>query len=169
MLSRASHFKSRLWLMILSELLSDHDKKDAHDFPPDTLRGAMAAVGKRQSMTSSTATTTGGTSAVPRSTSQPGNCWGGLIFYSNLSGCLLGVIDFSCMCWKVGKTTDIVLSIIMWYMSLICWEHFILLCNLFFLHYIDFSNVWFLTHFSKTLALGPCQPSASHVQWLQTE
>ncbi|GAA6226211.1 guanine nucleotide exchange factor DBS-like [Lates japonicus] len=38
----------------------------------DTLRGAMAAAGKRQSMTSSTATAVGGTSAVPRSTSQPG-------------------------------------------------------------------------------------------------
>ncbi|XP_044218685.1 guanine nucleotide exchange factor DBS isoform X7 [Thunnus albacares] len=38
----------------------------------DTLRGAMAAVKKRQSMTSSTATAAGGTSAVPRSTSQPG-------------------------------------------------------------------------------------------------
>ncbi|KAF3691351.1 Guanine nucleotide exchange factor DBS DBL's big sister MCF2-transforming sequence-like protein [Channa argus] len=37
----------------------------------DTLRGAMAAVGKRQSMTSSTAAA-GGTSSVPRSTSQPG-------------------------------------------------------------------------------------------------
>ncbi|XP_068563850.1 guanine nucleotide exchange factor DBS isoform X2 [Cebidichthys violaceus] len=37
----------------------------------DTLRGAMAAVRKRQSMTSSTAAA-GGTSAVPRSTSQPG-------------------------------------------------------------------------------------------------
>ncbi|XP_076579131.1 guanine nucleotide exchange factor DBS isoform X5 [Chaetodon auriga] len=38
----------------------------------DTLRGAMAAVRKRQSMTSSTATAAGITSAVPRSTSQPG-------------------------------------------------------------------------------------------------
>ncbi|XP_070764327.1 guanine nucleotide exchange factor DBS [Enoplosus armatus] len=38
----------------------------------DTLRGAMAAVRKRQSMTNSTATAVGGTSAVPRSTSQPG-------------------------------------------------------------------------------------------------
>ncbi|XP_070816817.1 guanine nucleotide exchange factor DBS isoform X1 [Chaetodon trifascialis] len=38
----------------------------------DTLRGAMAAVRKRQSMTSSTATAAGVTSAVPRSTSQPG-------------------------------------------------------------------------------------------------
>nr|XP_046248535.1 guanine nucleotide exchange factor DBS isoform X3 [Scatophagus argus] len=38
----------------------------------DTLRGAMAVVRKRQSMTSSTTTAAGGTSAVPRSTSQPG-------------------------------------------------------------------------------------------------
>ncbi|XP_056235371.1 guanine nucleotide exchange factor DBS isoform X4 [Seriola aureovittata] len=38
----------------------------------DTLRGAMAAVGKRQSMISSTATAAGGTTVVPRSTSQPG-------------------------------------------------------------------------------------------------
>ncbi|XP_071343444.1 guanine nucleotide exchange factor DBS isoform X1 [Trachinotus anak] len=38
----------------------------------DTLRGAMAAAGKRQSMTSGTATAAGGTSVVPRSTSQPG-------------------------------------------------------------------------------------------------
>ncbi|XP_029989116.1 guanine nucleotide exchange factor DBS isoform X3 [Sphaeramia orbicularis] len=38
----------------------------------DTLRGAMAAVGKRQSMISSTGSAAGGTSAVPRSTSQPG-------------------------------------------------------------------------------------------------
>ncbi|XP_039895741.1 guanine nucleotide exchange factor DBS isoform X2 [Simochromis diagramma] len=38
----------------------------------DTLRGAMAAVRKRQSMTSSTSAGPGGTSAVPRSTSQPG-------------------------------------------------------------------------------------------------
>ncbi|XP_039666680.1 guanine nucleotide exchange factor DBS isoform X2 [Perca fluviatilis] len=38
----------------------------------DTLHGALAAVRKRQSMTSSTATAAGGTSAVPRSTSQPG-------------------------------------------------------------------------------------------------
>ncbi|KAM3876022.1 guanine nucleotide exchange factor DBS [Diretmus argenteus] len=38
----------------------------------DTLRGAMAAVRKRQSITSATAATIGGTSAVPRSTSQPG-------------------------------------------------------------------------------------------------
>ncbi|CAK6969728.1 guanine nucleotide exchange factor DBS isoform X8 [Scomber scombrus] len=39
----------------------------------DTLRGAMAAVKKRQSMISSTPTAAaGGTSAVPRSTSQPG-------------------------------------------------------------------------------------------------
>ncbi|XP_019132304.1 guanine nucleotide exchange factor DBS isoform X2 [Larimichthys crocea] len=40
----------------------------------DTLRGAMAAVKKRQSMASSTAPAAGGISAVPRSTSQPG--WG---------------------------------------------------------------------------------------------
>lgn len=42
----------------------------------DTLRGAMAAVRKRQSMTGSAASTAaaGGTSTVPRSTSQPGNC-----------------------------------------------------------------------------------------------
>lgn len=41
----------------------------------DTLRGAMAAVRKRQSMTGSAASTaaTGGMSTVPRSTSQPGN------------------------------------------------------------------------------------------------
>lgn len=46
-------------------------------FPPDTLRGAMAAVGKRQSMTvSSTAAAAAGSAAVPRSTSQPGNCRG---------------------------------------------------------------------------------------------
>ncbi|KAM9358153.1 guanine nucleotide exchange factor DBS [Symphorus nematophorus] len=38
----------------------------------DTLRGAMAAVKKRQSMTGSTATAADGMSAVPRSTSQPG-------------------------------------------------------------------------------------------------
>ncbi|KAM4629679.1 guanine nucleotide exchange factor DBS [Polymixia lowei] len=38
----------------------------------DTLRGAMAAVGKRQSMTSTTTTAANATSAVPRSTSQPG-------------------------------------------------------------------------------------------------
>ncbi|XP_008336869.1 guanine nucleotide exchange factor DBS isoform X2 [Cynoglossus semilaevis] len=39
----------------------------------DTLRGAMAAVGKRQSMTvSSTAAAAAGSAAVPRSTSQPG-------------------------------------------------------------------------------------------------
>ncbi|XP_068449288.1 guanine nucleotide exchange factor DBS isoform X2 [Clinocottus analis] len=38
----------------------------------DTLRGAMAAVRKRQSMTSSTAAAAGGVPAVPRSTSQPG-------------------------------------------------------------------------------------------------
>ncbi|XP_034385976.1 guanine nucleotide exchange factor DBS [Cyclopterus lumpus] len=38
----------------------------------DTLRGAMAAVRKRQSMTSSTAAAAGGPPAVPRSTSQPG-------------------------------------------------------------------------------------------------
>ncbi|XP_039984689.1 guanine nucleotide exchange factor DBS isoform X1 [Xiphias gladius] len=38
----------------------------------DTLRGAMAAAGKCQSMSSSTATAAGSTSAVPRSTSQPG-------------------------------------------------------------------------------------------------
>ncbi|XP_038555499.1 uncharacterized protein LOC119888799 [Micropterus salmoides] len=38
----------------------------------DTLRGAMAAVGKRQSMISSTATAASDTSAFPRSTSQPG-------------------------------------------------------------------------------------------------
>uniref|UniRef100_A0A0F8BNU8 Guanine nucleotide exchange factor DBS n=1 Tax=Larimichthys crocea TaxID=215358 RepID=A0A0F8BNU8_LARCR len=46
----------------------------AFGFPPDTLRGAMAAVKKRQSMASSTAPAAGGISAVPRSTSQPG--WG---------------------------------------------------------------------------------------------
>ncbi|XP_008277521.1 guanine nucleotide exchange factor DBS [Stegastes partitus] len=38
----------------------------------DTLRGAMATAGKRQSMTSSTTPAAGGTIAVPRSTSQPG-------------------------------------------------------------------------------------------------
>ncbi|XP_075997760.1 guanine nucleotide exchange factor DBS isoform X2 [Genypterus blacodes] len=38
----------------------------------DTLHGAMASVGKRQSITSSTATAAGSASAVPRSTSQPG-------------------------------------------------------------------------------------------------
>ncbi|XP_069581089.1 guanine nucleotide exchange factor DBS isoform X2 [Brachyistius frenatus] len=38
----------------------------------DTLRGAMAAVRKRQSVTSSAASGAGGTAAVPRSTSQPG-------------------------------------------------------------------------------------------------
>ncbi|XP_034737372.1 guanine nucleotide exchange factor DBS isoform X1 [Etheostoma cragini] len=38
----------------------------------DTLHGALAAVRKRQSTTSSTATAAGGTPAVPRSTSQPG-------------------------------------------------------------------------------------------------
>ncbi|XP_047192828.1 guanine nucleotide exchange factor DBS isoform X6 [Scophthalmus maximus] len=38
----------------------------------DTLRGAMTAAGKRQSMTSSTGIAAGGNSAVPRSTSQPG-------------------------------------------------------------------------------------------------
>lgn len=44
----------------------------------DTLRGAMAAVRKRQSMTVSATSTAaaGGTSTVPRSTSQPGNCRG---------------------------------------------------------------------------------------------
>lgn len=56
----------------------------AFGFPPDTLRGAMAAVKKRQSMTSSTAPAAGGTSSVPRSTSQPGNCRGGLLSYSNV-------------------------------------------------------------------------------------
>lgn len=59
--------------MILSKLLRYGDEKDALGFPPDTLRGAMAAVGKRQSMIGSTATAPGGTSAVPRSISQPGN------------------------------------------------------------------------------------------------
>ncbi|MEQ2255263.1 hypothetical protein ILYODFUR_012078 [Ilyodon furcidens] len=38
----------------------------------DTLRGAMAAGGKRQSMTSSNVGGAGSTAAVPRSTSQPG-------------------------------------------------------------------------------------------------
>uniref|UniRef100_A0A674NJ40 Guanine nucleotide exchange factor DBS-like n=1 Tax=Takifugu rubripes TaxID=31033 RepID=A0A674NJ40_TAKRU len=38
----------------------------------DTLRGAMAAVRKRQSITSNSLSAAGGTSAVPRSTSQPG-------------------------------------------------------------------------------------------------
>nr|XP_054605595.1 guanine nucleotide exchange factor DBS isoform X3 [Nothobranchius furzeri] len=38
----------------------------------DTLRGATASGGKRQSMTSSTTTGASGTTAVPRSTSQPG-------------------------------------------------------------------------------------------------
>lgn len=50
------------------------DTKNAHASAPDTLRGAMATVRKRQSMTSSTSTAAGGTAAVPRSTSQPGNC-----------------------------------------------------------------------------------------------
>lgn len=68
--------------MKLSELLSDHDKKDAHGLPADTLRGAMAAAGKRQSMISSTTSTAGGTSAVPRSTSQPGNTPSAICFVS---------------------------------------------------------------------------------------
>lgn len=59
----------------------------AFGFPPDTLRGAMAAVKKRQSMASSTAPAAGGISAVPRSTSQPGNHRGRLISYSHLCGC----------------------------------------------------------------------------------
>ncbi|XP_043985761.1 guanine nucleotide exchange factor DBS isoform X1 [Gambusia affinis] len=41
-------------------------------FPADTLRGAMAAHGKQQSMTSSIAGGAGSKAAVPRSTSQPG-------------------------------------------------------------------------------------------------
>lgn len=60
-------------------LHGDHIEKEGIKhlaFSPDTLRGAMAAVRKRQSMTSSTATAAG---AVPRSTSQPGNCRAGLI------------------------------------------------------------------------------------------
>ncbi|XP_038158982.1 guanine nucleotide exchange factor DBS isoform X2 [Cyprinodon tularosa] len=40
----------------------------------DTLRGAIAAGGKRQSMTSSISSVAGSKAAVPRSTSQPGNC-----------------------------------------------------------------------------------------------
>lgn len=65
-----------LWLKMLH---GDHIEKEGIKhlaFSPDTLRGAMAAVRKRQSMTSSTATAAG---AVPRSTSQPGNCRAGLI------------------------------------------------------------------------------------------
>lgn len=50
---------------------------NAFGFHSDTLRGAMAAVRKRQSMTSNNLSAAGGTSAVPRSTSQPGNCWDG--------------------------------------------------------------------------------------------
>lgn len=58
----------------------------------------MAAVRKRQSMTSSTATAAGGTSAVPRSTSQPGNCRGGLISYRRLSAWfLVELISVSCV------------------------------------------------------------------------
>lgn len=61
----------------LTMLSGNHDVKDwykAFGFPPDTLRGAMAAVRKRQSLISSTATAACATSTVPRSTSQPGNC-----------------------------------------------------------------------------------------------
>lgn len=47
---------------------------EGFDFPADTLRGAVTSVGKRQSMTSGGATGADGTTAFPRSTSQPGNC-----------------------------------------------------------------------------------------------
>lgn len=50
---------------------------NAFGFHSDTLRGAIAAVRKRQSMTSNNLSAAGGTSVVPRSTSQPGNCWDG--------------------------------------------------------------------------------------------
>lgn len=69
----------------------------ATGFPLDTLRGAMAAVGKRQSMINSTSAGAGGTSAVPRSTSQPGNCRGGVVSSSHVRLYrLLGFISVLC-------------------------------------------------------------------------
>lgn len=82
--------------MILSKLLSYRDEKDARGFPPDTLRGAMAAVGKRQSMIGSTATAPGGTAAVPRSISQPGNQETDLQYFVWLSSHILELISVVC-------------------------------------------------------------------------
>lgn len=99
-LTRRRHLNIRLWLVFLSEWFCYRDEKDAHGFPPDTLRGAMAAVGKRQSMIGNTATAPGGTAAVPRSISQPGNCSGGPISFSHLCSCLLDGVDFSYELWR---------------------------------------------------------------------
>lgn len=75
----------------------------AFGFPPDTLRGAMAAVRKRQSMTSSTTTAAGGTSAVPRSTSQPGNFICAAVVWRNcFQFCVMRVGEefLFFMCWS---------------------------------------------------------------------
>lgn len=81
-------------LMMLSD---DHGQEHLTSFL-DTLRGAMAAVKKRQSMISSNTTAAaGGTSAVPRSTSQPGNNRRGLISCCHF--CARPGIDFGSLCF----------------------------------------------------------------------
>ncbi|KAM9849048.1 guanine nucleotide exchange factor DBS [Aulostomus maculatus] len=74
--SSSSSFAARRTKGALSASIKNKRHEIKSDPTPfgyeDTLRGAIATVGKRQSMTCSTATATSGTSAVPRSTSQPG-------------------------------------------------------------------------------------------------
>ncbi|MEQ2178211.1 hypothetical protein GOODEAATRI_011588 [Goodea atripinnis] len=73
------------------------------DFPADTLRGAMAAGGKRQSMTSSNVGGAGSTAAVPRSTSQPGNC-GGLM---ETSLRMSFKTDFQLFFWQITQKRNL--------------------------------------------------------------
>ena len=54
-------------------LMVEHANEQSVALVPDTLRGAMAAVAKRQSMASATPAVIGSNATVPRSTSQPGN------------------------------------------------------------------------------------------------
>ncbi|XP_069378665.1 guanine nucleotide exchange factor DBS isoform X5 [Paralichthys olivaceus] len=74
--STSSSFATRRTKGPLSSSLKSKRHEIRSDPTPfgyeDTLRGAMAAARKRQSMTSNTAPAAGTTSAVPRSTSQPG-------------------------------------------------------------------------------------------------
>ncbi|MED6240800.1 hypothetical protein ATANTOWER_028352, partial [Ataeniobius toweri] len=69
----------------------------------DTLRGAMAAGGKRQSMTSSNVGGAGSTAAVPRSTSQPGNC-GGLM---ETSLRMSFKTDFKLFFWQIAQKRNL--------------------------------------------------------------
>lgn len=79
--------------------------RNAFGFRSDTLCGAMAAIRKRQSMTANSLNAPGATSAVPRSTSQPGNCW---------DGCSLPTYIYTCVCVYVCVRIYIYIHVYTW-------------------------------------------------------